>query len=303
MTAAVLIDEAAHHDAANWYRLGRAEPVGGGDTIAIGDIYSLRSYSLDAMLDRIIESVQPGRNLIIVGHGRELGLSARLFAGSQSRFRYEIASSLATDRARESGGLRLPAISPERVAELAQISVEQVNALRAKMNLVRAKNINHVAFRACLMGAWPDTLNGYLEFFGCAAVSALDLRDTYGNFSLPRAESNFDAWLRSHSDSGRNPWHTYVYGEGINRVGIATRGGADSDEHSYTTAVAAASEAGFRDWRRVQVTEGGFGTVYYHGCFRRTPMAGTKRIIFVGDSEYETHIVTRRRGQRSDILP
>jgi hypothetical protein len=126
-------------------------------------------------------------------------------------------------------------------------------------------------------------------------VSALDLRDTYGRFTLTRAEPRFDDWVASHR---RRSWHCYVYGETPARVAVATRGG-ESDEHSYAIEVAAESESGFRDWRRANLTEGGFSRnarepVYYHGCIYRTPLGHmNKRIIFVSDADYDTHVVSR----------
>jgi hypothetical protein len=296
MSADVIIDAEAHPDAAPWYGLRRAEPIGGGHSISIGSTYALPRYSLDSILDTIIARVSGGADLIIVGHGRETGLSARLFQSSRDqRFRSEIANALATDRATRSGDIPLPAISVARAAELCMITEAQVTDLRAKMNLVRAKRIGHVAFRACLMGAWPDTLDPYLQFFGCRSVSALDIRDTFGHFTVLRVEPRFDDWVAAHR---RRSWHCYVYGETPDRVALATRGG-ESDEHSYTIEVAAESQSGFRDWRQANLTEGGLSRnarelIYYHGCIYRNPLGNmTKRVMFVGDPDYDSHVVSR----------
>jgi hypothetical protein len=296
MSADVIIDSSAHPDADAWYRLRRAEPIGGGRSIGIGSTFPLTRYSLDSILDTVIDRVSGGSDLIIVGHGRETGLSAKLFQSSRDqRFRSEIATMLATDRASERDGLRLPPISVARAAEICMISEPQVTSLRAKMNQVRAKRLGHVAFRACLMGAWPDTLDPYREFFGCRSVSALDLRDTYGHFALARTEPRFDSWV-DHRRRGRHAWHCYVYGEAPDRVAVATRGG-ENDEHSYQLEAAAESDSGFRNWRGSNLTTGGFSSshnvIYYHACFHRTPIGGSKRIIFVGDPDYESHVVSR----------
>jgi hypothetical protein len=164
MPADVIIDAEAHHDADAWYRLRRAEPIGGGQSISIGSTYPLSRYSLDSILDTILDRVSGGSDLIIVGHGRETGLSARLFQSSRDqRFRSEIATALATDRPSESDGIRLPAISVARAAEICMISEQQVTSLRAKMNRVRAKRLGHVAFRACLMGACHVSVGKFVD--------------------------------------------------------------------------------------------------------------------------------------------
>ncbi len=286
MTALVLVDPSAHQDAVSWYGLRRPEPIGRG-TLAIGQVMAVASYSLDTLLDAIIANSAPGSDLIIVGHGRESGLAAPLFPGSESRFRHEIAGALATDRETPSEFGAVPAMRPAEVASMAQIPEARVVALRAKMTLVRAKGLGHVAFRACKMGMWPNIMVAYKRFFACRAVSAPNVRDSYGHFTVSGPERNFDAWVSRHL-SGR--WHTFTYGRTPDRVAVATRGGED-DEHRYSTEVAAESASGFATWRAQQLTSGNFGRVLYHGGFNRVPLAGSKRLMMVGDSDYAGHIV------------
>ena len=64
MPADVIIDAEAHHDADAWYRLRRAEPIGGGQSISIGSTYPLSRYSLDSILDTILDRVSGGSDLV-----------------------------------------------------------------------------------------------------------------------------------------------------------------------------------------------------------------------------------------------
>lgn len=191
---------------------------------------------------------------------------------------------LAADRARD-GFIPLPARSSTDVAPICQITVAQVDQLRAKMLRVRALGLQHVALRACKTGGWPDVLRMYKPFFDSVEVSAPDRRDTYGELRPGRPAVDFDSWVLEHSRG-----HIYVEGAAPDRVALQTTGGA-SDEHAYSAAMAAESSAGLDAWAASNQIAGTGGTRLYHGQLTTDGVPGSPRITFTGMPDYSQHIV------------
>lgn len=285
MATIAFVDTNAHAAAMPWYRTNPREPIGSGRVLQVSQAESLSPASLDGLLDAILRNASATDNIIIVGHGREGGLSMPLFPRSPSRARAEIVALLAADRA-TGGFLPTPARSSAEVAPVCGISPTQVDQLRAKMNRVRALRLQHVALRACNTGGWPDVLRMYKPFFDATEVSAPDRRDTYGTLNPGVPIADMDGWVRSHSRG-----HIYVEGDAPNRVGIQTEGGATED-HAYSVAIAVESLPGLNAWAaRNQIAGTGAGTRLYHGQFQTYGFARQPRIVFCGTTDYANHIV------------
>jgi hypothetical protein len=287
--ARAIIDEAAHPQAMNWYAGHPTEPGGTTAartlvTLAVTSHVGLRGITLEAVLDDIIANVRSGEDVIIVGHGREGGLSMPLVTGSEARARAEHLGALAGDRAARDPLLGvLPPRADAEVAAQLGLAVPVVARIRAKMNAVRALRLRHVALRACNLGAWPNVLASFRPFFGCAHVSAPDLRDTFGHANpvLEPGLAHFDRRF------GRG-WHRTTYAAAAGRVVIATRGGA-ADEHGYDLSVGSDSEATLAAWKRRYL--GRNGPFVYHGAWVTTPAPAEPQVIFVGDPAYAGHII------------
>lgn len=283
MATIAFIDMNAHAAAMPWYRTNPREPIGSGRVLQVSQAVPLSPASLDGLLDAILRSARAGDNIIIVGHGRELGLAMPLLPRSRTRARAEIVALLAADR--ETGGsLPMPARSSAEVARSCGIPPIQVDQLRAKMNRVRALRLQHVALRACNTGGWPDALRKYKPFFGATEVSAPDRRDVYGTLNPGGLVANMDAWVSRHSRG-----HIYVEGVAPDRVAIQTEGGATED-HAYSIAVE--SLRGLNAWAaRNHIAGTGTGTRLYHGQFLTRGLPNQPRIVFCGTTDYANHIV------------
>ena len=281
------VDTEAHPAALPWYSAGRTEPAGTARALSVTRAVGISNISLDVVLDRILAHCSRRDDVIIVGHGREGGLSMRLVAGSEGRARAELIGLLAADRPTQDPLLgTMPPTPVARAAPVCQLSETQVTQLRAKMNRVRALNLNHVAFRACKMGGWPDVLRGYKPFFGCQIVSAPDLRDTYGTIPPGAPRANMDHWIAQHSRHR----HMVVYGVSPDRIAISTAGG-QTDDHTYTVSFACESSEALANWTTRYLGATSATAFPYHGQWRTHAGTNEAQIIFVGDPQYNSHIV------------
>ncbi len=291
--AKVFVDTSAHRPhrsggidyATRWYRACSAEPASPRQNLAIQNVVPLNPVCLDGLLDGILANCSAGDDIIVVGHGRENGLSMRLLPGSDTRAQSTAVSSLGMMSETVMDGFRVPAVPIDEAARTCQITPGEVTALRAKISRVRALRLGHVALRGCKIGAWPDVLQMYKPFFGCREVSAPTYRDTYGVIN-PTIESDLDGWsarwLRSHRNS-----HTHSYTAA--GVVVATAGGV-SDEHSFTVGLAASSSASLAAWESQYVGSRSTGEFSFHGQWLTLIVTGQARIIFTGDSNYVSQL-------------
>ncbi|MCC7285108.1 MAG: hypothetical protein IT503_02910 [Burkholderiaceae bacterium] len=284
--AIAFVDTGAHRAAVSWYSSGCPEPAGTASALIVTRSIGIDDISLGKLLDRILSSASQGTDLIVVGHGRETGLSMRLLPTSQVRARADVISQLAADRPRPDSLFgSTPAVSPANAAAICMATEHQVEELREKMNRVRALTLTHVAFRACKMGQRPDILLAYKRFFGCKLVSAPDLRDTYGVISPGTPLQNMTLWIERHS----NHRHMSVYGNTPNRIAISTAGG-QSDDHSYTLDFAYESTQALTNWTRQYLGRPVAAAFPYHGQWVTNPGPNDPQIVFVGDARYNAHI-------------
>lgn len=286
--AYVFIDAGAHAEAQNWYSGGRAEPIGRGRTIPIGPVRMTRGLTLSSLLDAMA-LIPPGSSAIVVSHGRDQGIALPMINGDTIGSRCELVSLLAADTTITVGGFPLPARPDAEIAPVLRMRPDQVAALRARMNRVRALRLSHVAFRACNMGRWQDALGAYRRFFGCE-VSAPDLRDTYGFLDPGRPTPSPATTPPRRPDLRGTGWHMSSYSAGGGTVRIATSGG-ETDTHNYHADLAYDVEAAVSAWRTQYATPGGTARFAYHGMWLTSAAPGDHRIIFIGNPDYDRHVV------------
>lgn len=292
--AKVFIDTTAHRPsrgvgpdfATNWYRSCASEPAGGTTRLNIQNVYPLAAACLDSLLDGILDNCVAGDDIIVVGHGREAGLSMRLLPASEARAQAIVVSLLGTMTERVISGFPAPAVSVAEAATGCQITASQVTALRAKISRVRALRLRHVALRGCKIGSWPDVLRMYKPFFGCREISGPVNRDTYGVIpsTITTDLTGWSShWMRTHRS------HSHVYEYAAMQVVVATEGG-ESDEHRFRVALAAANDAALATWQAQYL--GARSTLEFpnHGQWLTLIATGQPRIIFTGDSQYVSQL-------------
>ncbi len=283
--AVVVIDQAAHAHAADWYGTRPSEPAGNDLSLSADVVVSLSGITLDAVLTEILGRTSHGGDVVIVCHARDMGLALPLLQGVATRARFDAVGALSADHATDSDGIPSPAMSPGEAAPMLRMSEAQVGSLRQKMARVRQLGLRHVALRGCNVGAWTNSLVTYKDFFGCRSLSGPTLRDTYGAVT-PEIVSELAPWL------GRHPgWHTFQESFPGGQVAIATHGG-ETDEHAYTINVAAQSPAALAEWGTVHLGRAPGGSLFYHGMWQTSASPGSPRIHFVRDAAYASHLTT-----------
>ena len=209
-TAIIQGGKTGHPDAPPWYVGNPLEPVGGQNTIEIKKTVVLEKLSIDSVVDQIIASNQS--EILIVNHGSQDGLMTTLFDDSTPLIAKDMISFLSMDKPSTAqdgigGSYKLPVKSDSEVAIIAKTTESRVVALRKKMNAVRAMKLQHVAFRACDMGADSDTMQVYRSFLGAKSISAPTEFDTYGHFSIVSIGSgDINQWARQKLKTGFNVW-------------------------------------------------------------------------------------------------
>lgn len=286
--AIAFIDAAAHRHAVAWYRLTPFETMGS-YRAPVTRAVPIARISLEAVLEAILATPPDAgkRDVIIVGHARDIGLAMPLSSHGRAQSRVDMIRMLAADRGSADG--LAPPVSAREISQVSGLPERAVDTLRDKMNRVRALRINSVSFRACNIGRWIDTLRDYRRFFGCARVTAPDVRDSYGRIDPGRPAPQLDHWLRQHgSNGGRNAW---TVGQAPGRIAFSASRAA-SEAHSYSIAMACERADALRDWQMQALGRASNGPFIYHGMYMTYAAPGQPQVVFVGEREFGNHIVS-----------
>ncbi|MBL8795662.1 MAG: DUF4157 domain-containing protein [Planctomycetia bacterium] len=100
-----------------------------------------------------------------------------------------------------------------------QRAVKQLQTMRQKIDILRAKQLRHVAFRACQVGKNPAALNGLKELFGAEHASAPKLRTFFGYFN-PAIDDSAETWNEVQGLDSK--WQ--VFGAKPNRFAVLIKG-------------------------------------------------------------------------------
>lgn len=277
--------ERGHPFAPPWYRSNPVEPIGNSSQIVVKDVTVLEDMTLDSIMDVIIRAKQT--EILVVCHGWSEGLAIPLMKGrgiTGGAQRQQIFP-LSADRAFEDGGIKTPIISAKDVADQAHMSEQQVTALRAKMNQIRALSLAHVAFRACDMGQSTDSLQAFRNFFGAKSVSAPQLEDSYGQFS-PLIGGGLDSWAKAKRKEGFRVSVDRQVGFGIKNTAPLV----------YKIVSKAADVKAFNAWVKVHITDRVAldRVVVYHGMILPPDQISSPTappVFFIRDSTFISNVV------------
>lgn len=273
-----------HPDAPAWYRANPSEPIGNGQTINVENIFIHQDISLDSILDTIL--AEKPKNVLTVCHGSATGLALPLLSGSKYAFDDSNAIALASDRTFEFDGIKTPVFTDDRA--VAGVSEAQVAALRAKMNRARALGLNHIAFRACDLGAnTAGPLVSYHRFFLPKSVSAPKFGDVYGHVKTELNPKLAD-WITVH----RKKPYAQVWED--NNVAFSY---TKLSPRKFLLQMRSANQAEFTKWCQAHVSpSSGKGTsVTFHAMETRTGTRGEAGLAFVLDTFFKTNITVYPR--------
>jgi|GEM_PF-2663424 len=248
-----------HPSAPPWYQANPSEPISSTDKIVVKDVKVIDDMTLDSVLDAIIAA--QASEVIVVCHGDSDGLMLRTHSNASAGADRTVLTALGADHRGEDVGfdgmkIVTPIKSDDDVKDLMKTNLAQVAVLRKKMNTVRAMKLNHIAFRACSMGSSDESMKAFLQFFGCASISAPTLEDTYGSFAA-KPTPDFDGWVKN---TRKAMFHVFSDG----KVAIATKwaGGIN-----YRIDCRGTNRSEIAKWVKKHVVTGSFdpANVVFHG--------------------------------------
>jgi hypothetical protein len=122
-------------------------------------------------------------------------------------------------------------------ADRLNVELSSLSQILDRIRAVRAKRLNRVIIRACLLGRNQDGLGKFKRLVGCSSVCAPTMMDSFGSFSPAAPVSSEAAW----SDWKKRHPKAQIYGEKPNRVSfypadLAQTGNYDSQVDSWNAA-------------------------------------------------------------------
>ena len=203
MAKALIIDDAYGKIARTYYLKFPEEPVSSGLTVSVDDPELVKEMSLDRLLQAIItwKKGSTSKDLVLVSHGNERGLTMRLFPGHRTDSRSDVLETLMGSDSRESK------------AKMLSLTPQQVDSLVAKISEVQQLGISTVEFRGCNIGRVKKNLDVLKSLLGAGSVGAPDELSTFGLVKprFSRTTKEFDKWNDAYSAKG----HAFAH---INRI-------------------------------------------------------------------------------------
>ncbi len=286
--AIAFIDAAAHRQAVPWYQSSPFETMGA-YRAQVTRAVPIARITLEGLLDAILATPADAskRDVIVVGHALAIGLAMPLTSHGRMQSRVEAIRMIGADS--EAPGGLAAAVSTREVGQVCRLPERAVESLREKMNRVRALRLNSVSFRACNIGRWSDTLRDYQRFFGCSRVTAPDLRDTFGRADSALQTSQLDRWVQHHRRNAR--FNTWVTGQAPGRLAFSAER-VSREAHSYEIVMAHERADMLSAWQTRVLGRASSGPFLYHGMFITDVAPGDPSVVFVGEREFASHIVT-----------
>lgn len=285
--AIILGGKSGHPHAPDWYVANPTEPISDKATLAISETTVQETMTLETIFDAIIRNTKHDE-FVIVAHGNRDGLALPLIKASRGGVVKWALVSLAADRRGEEVGpdgtrMKTPHISDEDVAKSTYTTVDQIRDLRSKMNKVRARNLKHVAFRACNLGDSSETMQAFRTVFGAASISAPKDLDAYGEFDPDTG--TLDEWVERFRKNG---FHIAIQDDvafGVRSVAART---AD-----FKIVVRAKSQDAFDAWLKKHISDqnGKSKRILFHGISVKPANRNAPMVYFVRDREYVESIV------------
>ena len=258
---AIIYGDVHGKNASAWYTSNPVEPIGAGSNISVKSTVVIPTSdkskaTFEDFLDKIIE--KKDNEVVIVCHGSDDQLSLPLFTGSPLGTILPTIVRLAADHQTVRDGLKTPVIPDDDV--FYGDNKDQAKRLRDKMKLIRGMKLEHVAFRACNLGAKTESLDAFRDFFGAKSVSAPKLLDSYGSVG-PTLGSDVAGWVKDHKKKLYRCW-SYD-----GKVAFALKSDRHATVPAYQILCRAKDRSALVDWMRAHVSNvlAGDNKFVYHG--------------------------------------
>jgi hypothetical protein len=209
------IDTAAHPLAPSYYKAMKAEPTRLNGKTAIWETFQRKPVELPHMtLRKLLASmansvapgscsaglIYPGEDVLICSHGTERQLMIPIDTGGSNLSEQSIP--LLEKCLRLEAGDETAEATVKEVAGQFFISEKSLKPVLRDLKKVRALNIGHIAFRACMIGNTPGMLACLKRLFNADSISAPNVYDGYNTFSpkVAKDSDSFERYLRAHPD-------------------------------------------------------------------------------------------------------
>lgn len=184
----------------------------------VGTTFPVGKMNLLDLLKKVGNYQSP--DIMIICHADKTGLHIPLVAGGKSSMsRLDLRQLFST--------------KATAASELG-ITSKQLAAIQESIKKLHAQKRNHLAVRACAIGASTDTLEMLMKIFGVRSGSAPKLRVFCGDFKVSKVKQTFQADANTFS---RDASGYEIYNETPDRIGFTTAGGEIGNPSMQITSV------------------------------------------------------------------
>ena len=227
----------------------------------------------ESLLEQILSSKSPDKDLGIVCHGIGSGLEFPVCANSKFNLDDQALNCFEQTRTKQMTGTE--------AAKLLGMGLREFTKLNGLVSEVQKIGVGRVMFRACTIGQFEDTLRRFLKLFNASSVCAPSAFDVFGFLSprMSRSDSDWIDWQR------RNP-SVPIVGQKPNRFSLRWTAG-----RTVTYEALAESQSAVKSWVISKMPRGS----YQAGAFYVTHFLSGNRVIFPLEDEYRSKLalVTR----------
>ncbi|MFO0979891.1 MAG: hypothetical protein U0996_26060 [Planctomycetaceae bacterium] len=234
MRAIVIIDYAAHKAAERYYNWANIEPIAFGGTV-------IDSLEIDYYLGRLgltffdtvrfmADSLNNGEGAVIVGHGNDHALLLPLTKKTTQKLTRNSVSALNRYLSGTGGKTEDVMASPDIRIKSRTTFLDLCDYIQ----IVRERNLGHIALRACNLGAsGAGFLDELRVLFNCKMISGPMIKDAYVDWNpnnVARSVAHFEEVIKDPRYR-----QMVIWGTSPNRVAIQTsQTAAQAADHSFS---------------------------------------------------------------------
>ena len=235
MRAIAYIDRAAHKSAEAYYNWADVEPITFGGTVIdllqVSSTYGLHGLTFFDVMHNIGTSLGQGEGAVLVGHGNDHALLLPLSKKTTQKLTRKTVTTLNNYL---SGADKRTAVQVAGSVDIRIKSKTTFLDLCDWIEVVRERNLGHVALRACNLG---QSGVGFLEelkiLFNCKMVSGPMIKDAYISWNPNNVAHSLEDFEKVIKDPKFR--HMVVWGTTPNRVAIQTsQSASQAADHSFS---------------------------------------------------------------------
>ncbi len=258
------------------------EPIPGTDSVMVSKSIPLKGVSVAGLLAQIVEAkLNSGSNILIVGHGNDLGLNFEFGGTGKDLVKLELGALDAIRHAQEGSA------SDDDTAQTLMLGLATWKRIRGLLEKVQKLGLDRVDLRACKVGKDPIVLSAFQQFFGCNTACAPVLYDEFGliNFGTPTPDPAVWAqWMKDHKD------FIMTGAAAPDRCAVAVQWAPNLQFFGM-----ADSSAAMANWVKVHLPAGSYHAgdpVYFHGV---TELG--KSPIYAGEPDFRKNLKEAQKGK------